>query len=107
MPDEPEKDWAREVRERLRQTCIEAQFEVARAYESLGSWTKAIRHYQRALDCDPWLEEAYRRIMRLYADRGKRAKAIQVFETCRTALRNGLDVDPEEVTMSLYRKIRG
>ncbi|MEF8942411.1 MAG: BTAD domain-containing putative transcriptional regulator [Desulfohalobiaceae bacterium] len=107
LPDEPEKDWAREVRERLRQTCIEAQFEVARAYESLGSWTKAIRHYQRALDCDPLLEEAYRRIMRLYADKGKRAKALQVFETCRTALRNGLDVDPEELTMSLYRKIRG
>ena len=107
LPEEPEKDWAREVRERLRQTCIEVQFEGARAYESLGSWTKAIRHYQRALECDPLLEEAYRRIMRLYADKGKRAKALQVFETCRTALRNGLDGDPEELTMSLYRKIKG
>ena len=107
LPEEPEKDWAREVRERLRQTCIEVQFEGARAYESLGSWTKAIRHYQRALECDSLLEEAYRRIMRLYADKGKRAKALQVFETCRTALRNGLDGDPEELTMSLYRKIKG
>jgi ATP/maltotriose-dependent transcriptional regulator MalT/DNA-binding SARP family transcriptional activator len=107
LPDEAEKDWAREVRERLRRTCIEAQFEAARAYESLGSRTKAIRHYQRALECDPLLEEAYRRIMRLYADRGKRAKALQVYEQCRMNLHNALDVKPEELTMSLYRKIKG
>jgi ATP/maltotriose-dependent transcriptional regulator MalT len=107
LPDEPEKDWAREVRERLRQTCIEAHFDAARAYESTGSWTKAIRHYQTVLERDPLLEEAYRRIMRLYADKGKRNKALQVYELCRKNLRNILDVEPEDLTTSLYRNIKG
>jgi DNA-binding SARP family transcriptional activator len=59
------------------------------------------------LERDPLLEEAYRRIMRLYADKGKRNKALQVYELCRKNLRNILDVEPEDLTTSLYRNIKG
>jgi len=106
LPDEADR-IAGPVREHVRQVFIEAQFEAARLYESRGSWTKAIYHYQRIINCDPLLEEAYRRIMRLYAEQGKRSKALQVYEQCRTALRSELDMEPEETTTSLYRKIRG
>jgi DNA-binding SARP family transcriptional activator len=60
-----------------------------------------------ALECDPVLEEAYRRIMNLYADRGKRSKALQVFEKCRENLRKHADIEPDEFTVSVYRRILG
>ncbi len=60
-----------------------------------------------ALECDPVLEEAYRRVMNLYADRGKRSKALQVFKKCRENLRKHVDIEPDEFTISVYRRILG
>jgi DNA-binding SARP family transcriptional activator len=99
--------WAVPIRESLKQRYIEVLLRVARSYETLGSWTKAVRHYEMALECDPVLEEAYRRIMNLYADRGKRSKALQVFEKCRENLRKHADIEPDEFTVSVYRRILG
>jgi len=99
--------WAAPIRESLKQRYIEVLLRVARSYETLGSWTKAVRYYEMALECDPALEEAYRRIMTLYADKGKRSQALQVFEKCRENLRRHVDVEPDEVTVSVYRRILG
>ncbi|MCF8038005.1 MAG: tetratricopeptide repeat protein [Desulfohalobiaceae bacterium] len=107
LPDDLDAEWARAVRELLRQKYIALLIEAAHTYERFGTWTKAVRNYELALDCDPLLEEAYRRIMVLYADMGKRTMALKTYETCRTALRNSLDIEPEDQTTSLYLKIRG
>jgi ATP/maltotriose-dependent transcriptional regulator MalT len=107
LPDEPDPQWAREMREHLRKRFIALLFEAARACESSGAWSKAVKHYRRALDCDPLLEEAYRRIMLLYADRGKRSKALKIYEECCRNLKAALDVEPDDLTVSVYRRIRG
>ena len=99
--------WAEALRESLKQRYIQVLLRVARNYETLGSWTKAVHHYEMALECDPVLEEAYRRLMTLYADKGKRSQALQVFEKCRENLRKHVDVEPDEVTVSIYRRILG
>lgn len=100
-------DWASGKREALRQKYIQVCLKVARTYEYLGSWTKALTHYELALGCDPALEEAYRRIMVLYAEKGMRSKALQTFQKCRENLRKNLDTEPDQVTESIYRRIRG
>jgi ATP/maltotriose-dependent transcriptional regulator MalT/DNA-binding SARP family transcriptional activator len=107
LPHDPDPEWARELRERLGREYVRALLEAARSYETLGSWTKAVRCYERALDHDPLLEEACRRIMVLYADRGRRTKALSTYDTCRRRLLERLGVEPEELTTSLYRRIRG
>ncbi len=107
LPEDTDTEWMRAVREHLRQRYIALLLETAEAHERNGSWTKAVGHYQKALDCDPLLEEAYRRIMVLYADRGKRSKALSVFETCRKNLQQALGIEPDDLTLSVYRRIRG
>ncbi|MCF8105788.1 MAG: hypothetical protein K9K64_09910 [Desulfohalobiaceae bacterium] len=107
LPDDPDPEWARAIREHLRQKFMAVLLEAARACETSGTWAKAIRYYEKVLDCDPCLEEAYRRIMVLYADHGKPAKALQAYEKCRKILQETFSIEPENQTVSLYRKIRG
>ena len=107
LASDVDAQWAAPVRESLKQRYIDVLLRVARSYETLGSWTKAVRHYEMALECDPVLEEAYRRIMTLYADKGKRSQALHVFEKCRKNLKKHVDVEPDEVTVSIYRRILG
>ena len=106
LPEDLHAEWARDIRQWLRQKYTTVLMELARAYERFGSWTKAVRHYESALGCDPLLEEAYRRIMVLCADHGRRTKALHAYEKCRKVLRDTLDVEPEDLTTSLYLKIR-
>ncbi len=107
LANDVDAQWAAPIRDALKQRYIEVLLRVARNYETLGSWTKAVRHYELALKCDPVLEEAYRRIMVLYADKGKRSQALQIFERCRDNLRKHLDVEPDRVTVAVYRRILG
>ena len=48
---------------------------------------------------------AIQKLMLLYARRGLRAPALRVYESCRKALRQGLDIEPDPVTTAIYRKI--
>ncbi len=106
LPDDPDPEWARGTREALRQNSIALLIKAGRSCETQGTWTKAVRFYERVLGCDPCQEEVYRRIMALYADHGKRAKALQIYEQCRIMLRETLDIQPDSQTESLFRKIR-
>jgi DNA-binding SARP family transcriptional activator len=43
--------------------------------------------------------------MVLYSNMGKRNEALKVYERCRKALHEELDVEPDQVTIALYKKI--
>ncbi len=55
------------------------------------------------LAIDPLQEDVHRSLMRLYFDDGQTALALRQFKRCKAALRNELDVDPDDETMALYR----
>ena len=57
------------------------------------------------MDFSPFLEGAYQRLMVLYSNMGKRNEALKVYERRRKAIRDELDVEPEQVTVALYEKI--
>ena len=46
-------------------------------------------------------------MMVLYSNMGKRNEALKVYERRRKAIRDELDVEPEQVTVALYEKIVG
>jgi DNA-binding SARP family transcriptional activator len=45
--------------------------------------------------------------MVLYSNMGKRNEALKIYERCRKALRDELDVEPDQLTVALYEKIVG
>ncbi len=58
------------------------------------------------LGVDPFFEAAYRNLMILYADAGRKNKALYVFKECRSILKKELDTEPEVQTQEIYTRIR-
>lgn len=57
----------------------------------------------RILAIDPLPEAVHRTLMRLSTRQGRRAAALQQYQTCVTSLQRELDVEPEDETRQLYR----
>jgi hypothetical protein len=65
----------------------------------------AIRWARRLLDGDEVNEAACRRLMRLYALSGDRARALRVYHGCATALVREVGVAPSAATREAYERL--
>lgn len=97
--------WVETKREELRKRYVQVLSRMASLLEKQGKAKRAIECYQKIIQVEPVMEEAYQRIMSLHADRGMRSAALRTYEECRNALLAELDSEPGEVTTALYRKI--
>jgi DNA-binding SARP family transcriptional activator len=98
-------DWIAPHRERLRQVYLEALERLILLLETQRDYQKAIDHAQRLLRHDPLHEATYRRLMRLYALVGDRARAVRVYHTCATVMGRELDVEPSPPTREAYERL--
>jgi LuxR family maltose regulon positive regulatory protein len=105
LPEMPYLPWAEFKREELKGRYVEILERLAELHEKRGALTKAINCWQQLLKADPLWELAYQRLILLYSRRGLRAQALKVYESCRQALKQGLDAEPDQVTTAIYRKI--
>jgi len=99
------EEWLLMQRERLRLLMLEAYADLAIYAETNGDLTTARDATQRQIDLDPLRESAYRQQMRLLIKLGERNAALQLFERCRTLLREELGLDPEPETLALHTAI--
>ncbi|RLB36366.1 MAG: hypothetical protein DRH12_15865 [Deltaproteobacteria bacterium] len=105
MPQDLSTDWIQRKRNDLKTRHIETLLTLGRLYESLGTVTKAIWWYCKAIEADPLLEEAYQRLMVLYSRQGKTNLAIRTYEKCRQELQDQIQTQPEPATKALFEKI--
>jgi DNA-binding SARP family transcriptional activator len=103
LPEEPYLPWAESRREELKGRYVEVLERLAELRETRGALTKAIHCLKQLLQADPLWEQAYQKLMLLYARRGLRAPALKVYEGCQKALRQGL-TRPDLATTAIYRK---
>ena len=100
------EDWLQVERQRLRSLATDAWTELMTVSLQDGQRDRAVCAARRLLSLDPLHEAACRTVMRVHAERGERSRALKLFETLRTRLRQELDVAPEPETAELYRAIR-
>jgi adenylate cyclase len=87
--------------------------------EALVALEKLLAHHiaNNAVDCgitvatqllafDPLRESAHRGLMELYCKQGRYAAALRQFRICAEKLKQELGVEPDAVTIALYRDIR-
>ena len=98
--------WAARKREEIGRIYIELLLRAAELYERRGALRKAISVFKKVIQSDPLMEEAYQRLMILYDRLGKQNEVLKVFESCKIALQEGLGVDPESLTVSIYKRIQ-
>lgn len=99
------EDWALSTREQLR----EAFYELRRGWADLLAKQK--RYHEALAICQhllidyPLREEIWQRVMRFYADSGRRDQALRAYEQCRAILRRELEAEPLPETQEIYEAI--
>ena len=92
------------VTERL---AVEALIGLGRCHEARGTFDRAIGRYRQALGVNELREDVHRRIIRAYADAGRRSDAVAQYRRCRATLREEVGVEPSTETKRLYEEITG
>ncbi len=98
-------DWATVARERLRTRYLQALAQLAQLLEEKRLYDEAIEQTQILLAVDPLQEDAYRRLMQLYAAKHDRAAALRAYHTCASLLARELGVEPSEETQNLHHRL--
>lgn len=98
-------EWIDRARDALIDQRRRQLFEVHEEREAAGDLAAAIDAARKAVDLDPYSEEAHRRLMRSHALRGDRAAALAAYEACRLLLQQAFGADPSEQTRELAREL--
>ena len=102
----PFDDWQVTQTEALRRDMAAALEAMVRQQQAAGEFAAAIRTAHTWLQMDPLREDAYRQLMLLYAQSGRRSKALDQFRSCVRVLDEELGVAPLPETTALYEAIR-
>ncbi len=105
LPEEANEPWTILERERLRTLHLTALARLAEVQIRFGLLDQAEETLRSILRREPWREEAYRTLMRLLADLGRRSEAIRMYRECEKLLRDELDVTPSAETRMLFESI--
>ena len=99
------EDWLEHERERLRQRFGHVLERLLDVLWLQRDDRAAVGYAQRLVQHDPLIESSYRRLMRLHARSGERAKALHVYHSCASTLQQELQVGPSDETVALYEDL--
>lgn len=102
--DEP---WLNELREEIRGRCLALCDRVSRAAGRGGRADVVVSALQKLISIDRYDERAHRVLMRAYAARGDRARAIGTYHRLATTLEVELGVAPDRRTTAVLAELRG
>lgn len=105
LDDEPDLDWCRAERQRLREAHLDLLQRLAALHAEQGQIEAAIRACRRALSADALRETAHRQLIRLLAAAGRRDEALRQCRECRRLLWEELQVEPDAATEAACRAI--
>ena len=88
-----------------RREYLSILFRLAEIYEKKGALKKASAFYKKIITVDPVSETACQKLMLNCFNRGRRNDAIRVYEKFKEIVKAEMDSEPDELTVSIYRKI--
>jgi len=106
LPDsEPFEEWAAARRGAFRTQFLDALDTLTQLMIEDGKYNEAEGYARRQLEIERFSESAYRQLMTILTQTGRRSEALVLYETCRELLRNELGADPSTETFRLYETI--
>ena len=107
LPDDAYYDWAVDARQRLRAHYHKALEHAGEIAERLEDRNKAAHFYDLRFSSDPCDERSCRWLMSWHSTNGHRSEAVRMYERCERALSRDMDMEPDEQTRAIYRRIIG
>lgn len=105
LADSPPFDYWQLEQDRDLQRQVQYALEVL-AVESSQDPLRAERYWSKLIQLIPTHEEAYRQLMLLYHETGRRSEALRRYQQCIQALNENLGVLPDACTQDLYETIK-
>jgi predicted ATPase/DNA-binding SARP family transcriptional activator len=105
LPEDRYEDWATARREALGELHLALLMELAERHVEAGDEAGAVEALQQAVVDDPLHEEVHRRLMRLFAESGRRQQALAQYQQLRQTLRREYEADPDPETRRVYQDI--
>ena len=105
MAENRYNDWAINIRREIITEFRDLLVLLADAYAALGRYEDAIGPCELALQKDPLLESAYRRLMRYHACNHDKGQALKVYRDCLTLFEELFGESPTPATRHLYEAI--
>jgi len=99
-------EWQFFQAESLRRSLAGALQDLLTWHTAKGEFELAITYARRWLALDNLHEPAHQALIRLYAWAGQQAAALRQYQECVRVLRDGLGVEPEEETQTLYEAVK-
>lgn len=97
--------WRRTEASRYRDHASGVLDQLMTQFAGRGDTEQAIEAGLRILQLEPLHEAAVRKLMRLYAENGRRDSAIQLYRTLADELKTELDAQPEPATRAMLTEI--
>jgi pentatricopeptide repeat protein len=94
------------LRERLRAGFVRSVESLVGCIEAAGELETAVECCEKALEVDDLAEEFYQHLITCHLRLGRPAKALSVYNRCRSALEAGLGIEPSAGTRSLLGDFR-
>ncbi len=100
------EDWCSEERERLLTLYLRVADRIVQARVEGEAWEEVVPVCQAILERDDCWEQAYRSMMRAYAETGYRVQALRTYRRCAETLQETLGIEPSRATKRIYESIR-
>ena len=98
-------DWVFPEQRRLASSHLNALLSLSDIQASRGIYSQAIELLQETIKIDPYLEDAYCRLMKAYAKMNKRTEIIRHYQLLEQHLQDELGVPPMLSTQKLYKHL--
>jgi DNA-binding SARP family transcriptional activator/tetratricopeptide (TPR) repeat protein len=99
------EDWLLEARSQLERQCVDLCDLVSAARARTGDLAGAIEAARRRVQLQPLEEVGYRTLMKLQADLGDRAGAVNTYHHCASVLERELGVAPDPSTRQAFQRL--
>lgn len=99
-------DWVLPLRETYRSVYLDGLLTLAQDERGQSQYTRAVEYARRVIAADPANERAHQHLMFCYLALGDRSAALAQYQTCASALREELGVEPARETTALYQWIQ-
>ncbi len=103
--DEPYAEWCQDEKELFKQSYCESANAIIDNYAKIMDFPNVTTFSSKLIRIDPYNEQGYQHLLKLYAQIGNNVMLVKTFEKCRKRIEEELDSPLSQETMDIYRSL--